>query len=74
MFGVEGAGGAWVEGGGLVETMLAPRRRAADALLLAARRPEVRQRYLQPAKAAAERALDVAECIPYGLGVSWLHS
>jgi len=28
----------------------------------------------QPAKAAAEKALDVAECIPYSLDVIWINS
>jgi len=44
------------------------------ALLLAAQLPELVQRHLQLAKAVAERALDIAECIPYGLDVSWLRN
>jgi len=43
-------------------------------ILLAAQLPELRQRYPQLAKAAAERVLDMAECIPYGLDISWPRS
>jgi len=47
-------------------------RLGALLILLAAQRPEARRRYPQLAKAAAERVLDVAECIPYGLDLTWL--
>jgi len=49
-------------------------RLGALLILLAAQRPELRQRYPQLAKAAAERMLDVAECIPYGLNAAWVNS
>jgi len=44
-------------------------RLGAQLFLLAAQRPEARQRYPQQAKAAAERALDMVECTPYGLNL-----
>jgi len=46
-------------------------RLGALLILLAAQRPEARRRYPQLAKAAAEKVLDVAECIPYGLDLTW---
>jgi len=46
-------------------------RLGALLILLAAQRPEARQRHPQLAKAATEKVLDAAECIPYGLDLTW---
>jgi len=70
-----------VEGGGELAKLadlakqcfhLDDERLGALLILLAAQRPEARRRYPQLAKAAAERVLDMAECIPYGLDLTWL--
>jgi len=69
---------AWGRGlrraGGLSEAVLAPRRREAGRLVRPLRRPAARgETTLPPAgQSRGREGLDMAECVPYGLDLTWL--